>query len=68
VRRKGAVVFPPGETSQSVGIRLVDDHVRERTETFAVTLYEAEHARIGRADGLMTIRDDDKRGPHRHHR
>jgi hypothetical protein len=67
LRAKGALVFAPGETTKYVGIRLVDDHTRERTETFTVALYDADNTSIGRSVGVMTIRDDDKtRAPRRH--
>jgi carbon monoxide dehydrogenase subunit G len=59
VRTKGELVFAPGETTKYVGVRLVDDHVRERTERFTVELYETDNAGVARSVGTMTIHDDD---------
>ncbi len=55
----GDVVFPPGETAQTVTIDIVGDALDEPNETFTVSLSGADNASILDATGTGTITDDD---------
>ena len=59
VRTKDQVVFQPGETRHVVHISLVNDTKHESDEIFTIELHDAKNATIDRADGTVTIRDDD---------
>ncbi|MEP6623610.1 MAG: Calx-beta domain-containing protein, partial [Acidimicrobiia bacterium] len=59
VRTDSEIRLAPGETHATIHIPLVDDHVREPTETFRIVLDDAENADVARAEGIVTIRDDD---------
>ncbi len=54
-----AVLFPPGTTSQTIVIPILDDSLREETESFEVSLTNATNATIARAIGIATITDND---------
>ena len=51
--------FAPGQTVQTVSITLIDDEVREGTETFFGKLSNAVGATITKGVGTCTIADDD---------
>lgn len=51
--------FAPGQTVQTVSIRLIDDEVREGTETFFGRLSNPVGATIAKGVGTCTIGDDD---------
>lgn len=59
VRAEGDVVFRPGETSHRIHVALVDDSVREPTESFRIDLDHPDNAALGRSSATVTIRDDD---------
>jgi hypothetical protein len=57
--KSGTITFEPGQTSQSVTISLIGDAVNEATETFSLTLANANGATIRDAQAVGTISDDD---------
>lgn len=59
IRSEGDVVFQPGETRHVIHVALVDDSVREPTESFRIDLDHPENATLGRSSATVTIRDDD---------
>jgi|GEM_PF-6958176 Neocarzinostatin family./Calx-beta domain. len=59
VRTKGSVTFAPGTMLGWIRIPIVDDVVREPTETFTVEIGDATRARVVRSTANVTILDDD---------
>ncbi|HEY0074570.1 MAG TPA: Calx-beta domain-containing protein, partial [Abditibacteriaceae bacterium] len=57
--KSGTITFEPGQTSRSVTISLIGDALNEATETFVVTLANANGATITDAQAVGTISDDD---------
>lgn len=57
------VTFQPGQTNQSVLLRVVDDNVPEPSETLAITLLNASGAGIGTSTHTVTITDNDDLPP-----
>jgi CSLREA domain-containing protein len=55
----GSVLFSPGETSKTIGIRIRGDLRREPDETFKVKLSDPVNVRIADRTGWGTIRNDD---------
>jgi Calx-beta domain len=55
----GAVLFPPGETHQSILIPVLGDVTTEADETFTVTISSPQHANLGNATDTVTIVDND---------
>jgi hypothetical protein len=55
----GTVTFPPGSTSQTLGVPVIGDTLDEDDETFGVTLANAVNAAIGTAQAVGTIQDND---------
>ncbi|MGH3372530.1 MAG: Calx-beta domain-containing protein, partial [Nocardioidaceae bacterium] len=53
------VTFAPGETSKTVGVRILGDRTNEPNETFTVTLSNAAGATIGTGTATVTIVNDD---------
>lgn len=56
----GTLSFPPGATSRTVTVDVVDDRRVERDERFLVTLENASAAQIDRDQGVGTIVDNDR--------
>ena len=56
----GTLTFAPGEVSKTIAVRVFDDTVDERDETFALVLSDLQGATLGRGSALGTIRDDDE--------
>jgi hypothetical protein len=54
----GVVQFNPGETSQTVGVTILGDALKEPNETFSLSLSGAIGATIDRATGTGTILDN----------
>ena len=54
-----SLTFSPGESTQTIGIVIVNNDHGEDEETFTVTLRDATNATIGRATATGTIVDDD---------
>ena len=54
----GTVTFPPGETTRTITVPLLEDEVDEAEETFAVTLSNAVDAMIDSATADGTILDN----------
>jgi len=59
--RSGTLVFPPGTTSATVTVRVLDDSLVEPLETMHVDLSAPVNGRLGHARGDGTIRSDDSR-------
>ena len=59
VRSAAALTFPPGETSTTVVVPLLDDAVHEDTEDFLVALANPHGAVLARREAVATIEDDD---------
>ena len=57
---KGTLTFPPGETSKSITVYIVDDSAVEPDEKFQVVLENPKNAILGRAHCYVTIIDDDR--------
>lgn len=53
------LVFAPGQTSQRVPIKILNDALREANETFAVTLSAPRNCGLGNSRSQITILDDD---------
>jgi chitinase len=53
------LTFAPGETTKTVRIDILDDHVAEPTETFLLNLFTPTSATIARAHTQVTIVDND---------
>jgi hypothetical protein len=56
------IVFPPGSTSQPLGVSVLGDRVFEADETFVVNLTSPINATLGSAQGQGTILNDDAAG------
>jgi predicted extracellular nuclease len=61
VAASGTLVFNPGDVSRTIKIAIVKDHRDESAETFSVNLFEPTNATIDDDQGIVTIRDDDRR-------
>ena len=57
---EGTLLFAPGEVSKTIAVRVFDDTVDERDETFTLVLSDLQGATLGRGSALGTIRDDDE--------
>jgi hypothetical protein len=56
----GSITFAPGDTTQAVGVRIVDDVYDEDDETLSVGLTSASHATVvAPSTATVTIADDD---------
>jgi hypothetical protein len=53
----GTLTFPPGQTTQTVLVQTLDDHVSEPAETFFVNLSNPVGATIARGQGVGTVTD-----------
>ncbi len=56
----GTLVFVPGVRERRIAIRIVADRLRERNETFYLTLTLPQNAVLTRTRVAVTIRDDDR--------
>lgn len=55
----GTLVFPPGSTSQTVVVTLLDDLLLEQNESFTLDLSNPVHAVLGTTSATATITDDE---------
>jgi len=55
----GTLVFAPGETSKTINIAVQDDAISEANETFGINLVGPVNATLARAQGIVTILDND---------
>ncbi len=55
----GTLTFNPGDTSQTIDVRVIGDNTQEQDETFFVNLSNATNATIGDSQGVGTIINDD---------
>jgi hypothetical protein len=58
----GTLTFPPGSAQQTLTVLLNDDHQDEPSETFQVSLEDAQGALLGTATATITIGDNDVAG------
>lgn len=56
----GTLTWSPGETSQSIRLRVIDDSLSEPDETVVVTLSSPNGATLGTATHTYTILDNDR--------
>jgi hypothetical protein len=56
----GTLVFAPGERTKTVTVAVNGDRTREQDETFRVNLSAPDGATIFDAQGVGTIRNDDR--------
>ena len=56
----GTLVFGPGETSKTVVVVVRGDRTREADETFSLNLSSATGGTLADAQGVGTIRNDDR--------
>ena len=59
----GTLTIAAGEVSATVEVPVLDDDDVEESETFTLTLSDAEHATIDDGEGQATIADDDEPPP-----
>jgi uncharacterized delta-60 repeat protein len=59
VEAKGSLTFQPGETDKLVSIALVNDSVKESTESFQVSLSNPVNGAIADGTGIATVVDND---------
>ena len=55
----GTLTFPPGVTTRTVAVSLIDDAIDEGRETFTLTLSNPDGARIGDGEATGTIINSD---------
>jgi Calx-beta domain len=55
----GTVTFPPGATTETVSVPLVNDSVHEGDESFALVLTAPQDATVGPAGPPAVVHDDD---------
>ena len=55
----GTLTFEPGEVARTVEVGVIDDAIHEPAEWFELALTDARNARLPRAPGRGTIRDND---------
>lgn len=55
----GKLTFEAGETEKKIDIPVIADTAREQNEQFIIALSGAVNAKIGKADGLISINNDD---------
>jgi CSLREA domain-containing protein len=55
----GTVTFAPGDTSETITVKVVGDTLDEPNETFVVNLSDPDGATLADAQGTGTILDDD---------
>jgi len=55
----GTLVFAPGETSKTINVAVQDDALAESSETFGINLIGPVNATLARAQGIVTIMDND---------
>jgi Calx-beta domain/FG-GAP-like repeat len=57
----GTLTFAPGETTKTIAVSVIGDHIAEPNETFFVTLSQPTNATITNGRGAGTILDDEPR-------
>lgn len=57
--RSGTITFSKGQTVARISIRVKDDALNEKTETFQVVLSNPSHGILGLRRGTGTIKDND---------
>jgi hypothetical protein len=58
VATSGTMTFAPGETTHTILVRTLDDHVSEPAEMFVVTLSNPVGATLARGQGVGTVTDN----------
>ena len=59
IATNGTVTFPPGVTTRTLKVTVLDDSLSESDETFTVKLFAPSNAVLARATGFATVQDDD---------
>ncbi len=59
VATSGTLTFAPGEHTKTVSVPVIGDTRREPDEQFTLELSNPQNARLGRAQAVATIRNDD---------
>jgi hypothetical protein len=59
IAASGTVTFAPGQTTQTILVKTLDDAIQEPPETFTVNLSNPMGAEIARSQGVGTISDND---------
>jgi hypothetical protein len=59
VAATGTVTFAPGQLNKTISILIKGDKVKEKNESFIVTLYSPSNATISDPNGTGVIRNDD---------
>lgn len=59
IQSQGTLIFPEGNTSQTLAVSLLGDNLQEGNETFTVTLSNPVNASLGDPTGIGTILDQD---------
>jgi hypothetical protein len=59
VSKTGTVTFAPGQLHKNISVQIKGDKVKEKNESFIVTLYDASNATISDPNGSGVIRNDD---------
>ena len=59
VSTSGTLTFAPGETSKTVSVTLIDDHIEDPYETFTLELFGAEGAELRHAVATGTIHNSE---------
>ena len=58
----GTLSFPPGTTSRTIAVPVFGDRLNEPAETFTVNLQDPVNSTLARAQGVVTIVDNDLPG------
>ena len=60
--KTGTLTFNAGQTTKNLWVGVKNDNVAEAEETFALQLSNPNNATISKADGIVTITDDESGG------
>ncbi|MDT9341132.1 sodium:calcium exchanger, partial [Trichodesmium erythraeum 21-75] len=59
-KKRGVVIFKPGETKKTVNVPILGDTDNEANEKFEVTLSSPKNAKLSDGKGVGTIQDNDR--------
>ncbi|MDE5119448.1 MAG: sodium:calcium exchanger, partial [Trichodesmium sp. St19_bin1] len=59
-KKRGVVIFKPGETKKTVNVPILGDTDNEANEKFEVTLSSPKNANLSDGKGVGTIQDNDR--------
>lgn len=63
IAQSGTLTFAPGQTKQTITVKLVNDTIKESSESFSIKLSNVQGATIKDSEGQACITDDDKCAP-----